>query len=330
MVTYISMRKLAAAALALLLPFSLASQTLADMPSSPKMVTLATGSRVATWTLSGEGRAHRTPVLFLHGGPGGFISSGVMDKGEPLRSAGFTTIYFDQAGDGQSDRIPATQYTLDRAVNDVEALRVALKLDRIILWGSSYGADLAVLYERRFPDHVAALIFSSPGGFPGTKSKRDYSPTDDRDLDPSKALKEAARQIDREGGAAEATLSQEAAGKLFDAELNADALGGRMVCKGSAPPPPAAVSGGNLYANRMLLRELKSVPLPVGSVPSRPTITIRGSCDFIPLENAQKYQAQYGGALVTINKSGHGLRENKTDLESALRQFATGPLASVE
>jgi pimeloyl-ACP methyl ester carboxylesterase len=313
------------------LTFALAAQpTTANMPSKPAMVTLGTGSRVAAWTFPGNGKTRQTPVIFLHGGPGGFTTTGVIDKGAALRNAGFTTVYFDQAGDGQSERIPATQYTLDRAVNDVEALRIALKVERIILWGSSYGADLAVLYERRFPSRVAALIFSSPGSFPGTRPKYDYSPTDDRNVEPSNALNDAARQIDRQGGAAEATLSQEAAGRLFDAEMNAQALDGRMICKGSAAPPPSGVTGGNLFANRMLLKELKRLKLTIGRVPARPAITIRGACDFVPFANARKYQTTYGGALVTIEKAGHGLRENQVDLESALRQFATGPLAAIE
>lgn len=323
-------RKWSLRLLAILMAVFAAQQGVADMPSKPVMITLATGSRLAAWTLTGAGKVHRTPVIYLHGGPGGFTTAGVMDKGASLRAAGFTTVYFDQAGDGQSDRIPATQYTLDRAVNDVEALRIALKAERIVLWGSSYGADLAVLYERRFPDRVAALIFTSPGSFPGTKPKYDYRPTDDRNIEPGKALNDAARQIDRQGGAAEATLSQEVAGRLFDAELNAHALDGRMICKGSAAPPPPGVSGGNLYANRMLLKELKGLTLAVGTIPPRPVITIRGACDFVPADNAQKYQAVYGGTLVTIDKSGHGLRENPVDLENALRQFATGPLAVLE
>lgn len=66
------------------------------------------------------------------------------------------------------------------------------------------------------------------------------------------------------------------------------------------------------------------------ALPVRPTVTIRGACDFLPIANAQKYQSAYGGSLVTIDHSGHGLRENQIALESALRQFATGPLAAVE
>jgi proline iminopeptidase len=322
-------RKVATILLALSLPLCAQSAS-AEVPPDPVMVSLETGSRLAAWTLPGDGNVHRTPVIFLHGGPGGFTTSGVIDKGAPLRAAGFTTIYFDQAGSGRSDRIPATQYTLDRAVDDLDALRIAMKLDRVILWGSSYGADLAVLYEQRFPGRVAGLIFTSPASFPGSKPKYDYRPTGDENIEPGKALNDAVRQIEMHGALAEATVTQEAAGKLFDAEINSRSLDGRMICKGSPPLSSGIVTGGNLYANRMLLKELKSLKLAIKPAPSRPTVTIRGSCDFLPLGNAQLYQKTYGGALVPIDLSGHGLRENPVALESALHQFATGPLAAVD
>ena len=311
----------------------------ADVAAEPAMITLSTGSRLATWTLPGSGTSRRTPVIFLHGGPGGFITTGVMDKSASLRSAGFSTVYFDQAGGGQSGRIPAAEFTLARAVDDLEALRIELKAERVILWGSSYGADLAVLYERRFPDRVAALIFTSPASFPGTRPKYDYRSTDDRSIPPGKRLMQAARLIDRIGGAAEATLSQEEAGKLFDADLNSGAYEGRMLCKkvsaapiGAITEPTEAVTGGNLYANRMLLKELKGLaPIATAApIPPRPAIIIRGACDFMPLSNAERYRVVYGGSLVTIPNSGHGLRENPADLGNALSQFALGPLSGVE
>jgi len=302
----------------------------ASTPGEPEMVQLSTGSRLAVWTLPGEGPAKHTPVVYLHGGPGGFTTASVMDKGKVLRAAGFTTIYFDQAGAGRSARIPASEYTLDRAVNDLEALRISLHADRMILWGSSFGADLAVLYEQRFAERVAGLVFSSPGNFPGTRAHFDYRVTDDANIAPGKGLMAAAHKIDRDGAAAEATLTQDAAGNLFDAEINSRALDGRMVCKGAAHPDPAEAHGGNLYANRMLLKALAGLSINVLPTVAHPTMIVRGTCDFVPLANAQRYQAVYGGAVVVIEGTGHGLRENPAALDEALRQFASGPLAAID
>ncbi len=301
-----------------------------ELLPQPVMIKLSTGSNVATWTVADNTEPRQTPVIYLHGGPGGFITTAVVDKGASLRAAGFTTVYFDQAGGGLSERLVATEYTLERAVNDVEALRIALNVDRIILWGSSYGADLAVLYEQRFPSRVEALIFTSPGIFPGTKPKYDYRLTNDQNISPGKALINAARKIDREGGGAEATLSQATSGQLFDENLNEDALDGRMICKGSTAPKPAKVAGANLYPNRMLLKELKGLKLKIEAIPARPVITIRGACDFIPLANAQKYQDVYGGTVVIVEQAGHGLRTNREAFDSALRNFVEQQLSATK
>lgn len=307
----------------------LALPNVALAQTSPVMVTLGTGSRVATWTISPPAKARKTPVLFLHGGPGMYTTEGARSKGAALRAAGFTTIYFDQAGGGLSDQIPATQYTMQRAVDDVEALRVALKLDKVILWGSSYGADLAAFYARRFPDRVAAMILTSPGNFPGVAVKRDYSRTDRGKADIGPDAGKAVRLIDSKGGAAEASLSQAAAGKLMDAVVSAELMNG-MVCKGSPSPPPTVAGGGNLYANRLLSREVKKTALPAGVALAGPVLIIRGTCDFLPMESAERYRASFGGTIVSIPETGHQFVEKRADLDAALTRFATVDLAGIE
>jgi pimeloyl-ACP methyl ester carboxylesterase len=307
----------------------LVSSALGQAPQTPVKIALNTGSNVATWTLRGTGKQRKTPVIYLHGGPGLFTTESVKEKGTPFRAAGFDTVYFDQAGGGQSDRIPVSQYTLQRAVDDIEALRLALKAEKIILWGNSYGADLAALYARRYPDRLAGMILSSPGSFPGTSVKRDYNVTERGDVKLSSALTSAVSLIDKKGPAAEASLSQERAGILFDEITSAELMNG-MVCKGSPVPPPLKERGGNLYANRLLQKELKSNPLPKGTALTSPLLIIRGDCDFLPLANAERYHAALGGQFVPIAKSGHGLFENTATLVTALDAFITGPLATVE
>jgi pimeloyl-ACP methyl ester carboxylesterase len=298
-------------------------------PPETKMIALSTGSELATWTITSDKATHKTPILFLHGGPGMFTTPSNFDKGAPLRAAGFTTVYFDQAGGGKSKRIPAREYTLDRAVADVEALRLTLGANRVILWGSSYGASLAALYATRFPSQVAGLIFTSPGGFPGTSVKHDYSLTNRGKVDLGKALSQAASRIDKQGGAAEAKLTQDEAGKLFDAVVSGQLLDG-TTCKGTDAPPSAISSGGNLYPNRMLQKELKSIKRPTGPAVIRPVVIIRGSCDFIPVSAAEDYRKSFGGTIVPILNSGHGLREQPAALRAALDHFAMVDLASVE
>lgn len=306
----------------------IASPSRAEDAMPPAMKTLATGSRIAIWTIPASAKPRKTLVLYLHGGPGMYTTQDARDKGTALRAVGFTTVYFDQAGGGLSDRLPAAQYTLRRAVDDVEAIRIALKADKIVLWGNSYGASLATLYARRFPDRVAALILSSPGGFPGTEVKRNYGLTNRGNVTIGAALTKAMRVIDKRGAAAEADVSQAQAGKLMDELVTTELMDG-MVCKGTSLAPEAG-GGGNLFPNRLLAKEMKAMPIPQGAPLGRPVLILRGSCDFLSMENAERYRSELGGSIVSVPNTGHQFVENRAGVDAALTRFAATELAGVE
>lgn len=277
----------------------------------PVMLTLSTGSRIASWTLPAvAGVNHRTPIIFLHGGPGLYTEDRRLEEGSVFRNLGFSTLYFDQAGGGRSDRLAVSEYSLGRAVADLEALRALLGEERIILWGNSYGAALATLYAQRFPDRVAALILTSPGAFPGSDPKRNYAVTARDKVEYSPAVRDAIDRIDRSASNAEKQLSQIAAGQLFDQLVSAELLDG-VVCKGASVRPPALPGGGNLYAQRAIVRDLRRAVLPTQTSMVMPTLIVRGSCDFVPRSSAERYRLFFNGKLVDIEGTGHGLIENR-------------------
>jgi pimeloyl-ACP methyl ester carboxylesterase len=72
-------------------------------------------------------------------------------------------VLLDLRGTGAS-AVPAdpASYRCDRQVDDVEALRVHLGLDRIDLLGHSAGAALALLYAARHLDRVGRLALINP------------------------------------------------------------------------------------------------------------------------------------------------------------------------
>jgi pimeloyl-ACP methyl ester carboxylesterase len=230
-------------------------------PQEPVMVTLSTGSTLATWDYTAPAPTHKTPVVFLHGGPGMFTTVKQFGHGAVFRASGYNTLYFDQAGGGRSPRIAAKYYTIERAIADLEAFRISKGADKLVLWGSSYGADLAVLYAAKHPDHVAGFVLTSPGVFPGVSMAHDYGRTARGKVDLSKELAHAAKLIDREGGAAEAKISQDVAGALMDTLIQEE-WGGAGQCKGASAPVSIKQGGGNLFANRMIQREMKKMPKP--------------------------------------------------------------------
>jgi pimeloyl-ACP methyl ester carboxylesterase len=64
-------------------------------------------------------------------------------------------------GDSAVPADPAT-YRCDRQVDDVDALRAHLGLDRIDLLGHSAGAALAILYATSHPERVGRLVLVTP------------------------------------------------------------------------------------------------------------------------------------------------------------------------
>ncbi len=125
-------------------------------------------------------------VLALAGGPGQaatpFLDTFAGALGAVLNTRQLVT--FDQRGTGDSGKLLcssrgaktqadavsscATQlgaarsdYTTAASVEDVESVRAALGVDRMIIWGTSYGTKVALAYAAAYPQHVERLVLDS-------------------------------------------------------------------------------------------------------------------------------------------------------------------------
>lgn len=61
-------------------------------------------------------------------------------------------------------------YSSTQTVADIEAIREAVGVERLAVYGTSYGTELAQAYVTRYPDHVSRLVLDAPidvalGGF---------------------------------------------------------------------------------------------------------------------------------------------------------------------
>lgn len=72
-------------------------------------------------------------------------------------------VSLDPRGTGDSAvPVDPASYRCDRLVDDVEALRAHLGLERVDLLGHSAGGTLAVLYAARYPERVGRLALIAP------------------------------------------------------------------------------------------------------------------------------------------------------------------------
>ena len=135
------------------------------------------------------GKASGPTLMYLSGGPGGAGLSEMLSVVStlPELESRFQLIGYDQRGTGRSGllRCPRLEkdphlrdtgaaedcanrigvarrhYTTADSVQDMEAIRAELGVDKLTLFGISYGTELAIQYARTYPQHVQRLILDS-------------------------------------------------------------------------------------------------------------------------------------------------------------------------
>ncbi len=102
----------------------------------------------------------KAPLLVLHGGPGGNHRKLL---GLTALADERAVIFYDQLDSGHSDRPGDTEnWTTQRFVSEIDAVRRALDLDRVVLLGHSMGGGWAAAYGIGRPRGLEALVLSSP------------------------------------------------------------------------------------------------------------------------------------------------------------------------
>jgi proline iminopeptidase len=103
-----------------------------------------------------SGKRAGTPVVFLHGGPGGGTDPKMRRFFDPRR---YRIVLFDQRGCGKStphaSLVANTTWDL---VADIERLRIHLGIDRWLVFGGSWGSTLALAYAETHPARVTGLV----------------------------------------------------------------------------------------------------------------------------------------------------------------------------
>ena len=103
-----------------------------------------------------HGNPHGTPVLCLHGGPGGSLSRVYTSLFNLQKSR---VILYDQRGCGKSAPHGQTKHnTTWDLVKDIEGLREHLGIHTWFVVGGSWGTTLALAYAETYPEKVTGLL----------------------------------------------------------------------------------------------------------------------------------------------------------------------------
>jgi pimeloyl-ACP methyl ester carboxylesterase len=301
-----------------------------SVPADVTFWDLSTGSRIAYAYSPAKEPRRASPLVVLHGGPGMphlplLRALGGSNPLEPLTAAGFDVYFYDQYGGGYSSRADLTRdprYTVARHVEDLEAIRRTLRVERLNLLGLSWGATLAANYVLRYPDMVDHVIFDSPGPiwiaeYENFTREGALAPL----TDPQRAELDQARRatpriiVGRALGAVNISL---ATAFVPDWEVDqwwshqvqlSDALGQpRQSCRDESMPREFFESAA-FFVSTFTWEDGAGLPDPRPELRKHklPVLVLRGECDWIKPEVAAEYRDVFGSAqVVALAGEGHG------------------------
>lgn len=303
------------------------------------------GYRIAYRKLSARpGVERRAPVIFLHGGPGGYVHSAVIRVLAPLTADGRDLYFYDQSGTGLSDRRARPKdTTIASHLADLETIRRRIGAEKVVLVGHSFGGMLAALYAAEHPDRIDRLVLSSPGvlrpeqfdadGVPQTTRRypvpeglhftppADYAQVTSASRMPLRAM-------------AAFTLAQLFNIKVvpdreMDAAINTLASGftASMVCDPRHVKPEEGGAGGysrvgsNYFPDDFEDRRAQMRRMPA------PVLVLQGQCDFLDYADAYEYAALFPAATYRfVPDAGHILWWDRPDVfTTTIRGFLAAP-----
>ena len=279
------------------------------------------------------------PIVFLHGGPGlrfGPFDSEIYSK---YAADGFRVYLYDQTGSGASTRLRhVREYTIARAVEDLEAIRLQLHAERMILIGHSWGSTLAASYMAKYPAHVSKVVFHSPGSiwkirdsYPDEYNRTDAG-TQTQGFPPLRLIA-GLYLLDRNLEAGEQTVPQREAEEMMG-PMEARA-GSTVICKGDAAKLPAVIAGvkdqpDNPGLNPYVLQRLIDLTMDPQGDPhaalkanKTPAIVLVGECNYIPWRVALDYRQTFSNLKIfSFPKAGHYLQFEQPQLMTeVIRSF---------
>jgi proline iminopeptidase len=241
-----------------------------------------------------------TPAVLLSGGPGFKVD--YMTPVAEFLPARYRRIFLEQRGTGRSRAATITpeSMTLKTVVEDLEALRVHLKVERLLLVGHSWGGMLAMAYAVAHPDRVDRLVLIGSGG-PTLEFNQRFGDNIRARLRPEDLEAQSYWQAAAKNGVAPDKAALEGVKAIVP---------GYFFDRKQGLAFAATIADGALHqdSSGMLFADLaKSYDLRAGLKKlDRPVLIVHGHQDPIGDKTAEDIHALIpGSTLAYINKCGH-------------------------
>jgi len=311
-----------------------------DTPrESTKYWQLKTGSKIAYTHIPSKTDTVKATLIYLHGGPGGYIDDLTISTFEEISLNGYETYLYDQVGCGLSERLKnPKEYNIKRHTNDLKEIINTITPEKIVLVGQSWGGFLATYFAVHQPECVNQLVLTSPGGIKPTDSlleeKYDsiliegLTSIEDRIARVNKNIAKAISLREKIWVALGVITGNTIIGsdhkvdgmihqtsKLFVPAMVCDTLNAKLP-KGRPGGYCAVFTGKSLKEIPMSLREnMKNI--------NKPVLILKGECDYIPWKETYEYVDILPDAeLKVVKNSGHSIMvENRDRYISEILSF---------
>jgi len=248
-------------------------------------------------TVTGAGR---TTVFLVHGYT---CDDTTWTEQVPMLEKQFRVVTLDLPGHGRSDTPKVEQFSMGLFARAIEAVRVEVKAERIVLVGHSMGTPVIAMYAHLYPQRTAALVFvdglmpqpTSPAGSAAPANGGPSMP--------------GARM-----GGPNGRQSREAMIQRFFVPNTATAVRQKVLHMMLAAPEATAVGAMNASAD------------PAGRTTEVPDVPILGLYADPPLASREAVLRSFPKATYTqIPDTGHFLMlEKPAEFNARLLQFLSG------
>ena len=243
------------------------------------------------------------PVVLIHGGPG-FTSDYLADDIAPM-ARNHALFVYDQRGIGKSTLVSdSAALAAQRYVEDLEAIRKHLRLERLTLLGHSWGAAPAALYAMQYPQRVRRMILVGTIPLRGSELTAAFQKlAAGRDSVTRNRMTELSRI--RQSNPSDLTACQEYYRLWFTPFFAARSAPSSMkgdVCAGSS-----ASLNNKSNVNQFTFPSLGDWDWTTSlRNVTAPTLIIHGELDPLPIESARKWAAALPNArLLELKGIGH-------------------------